>query len=408
MNGREDVQSASMTMDPRAQVEALCRRCVDVVTREDLTRRIATGKPLKVKLGIDPSGPMLHLGHAVVLRQLRDFQDFGHEAILVVGDFTAQIGDPTGRLNARKPRTREEIESDMRSYAQQASAIIDIARTRVVYNSEWLSKLTLADIMSLVAKTTVARMLERDDFSKRYAEGSPIGLNEFLYPFAVAYDSVVLDADVELGGNEQLFNLLMGRRLQDDLGKPPQICMTLPILEGTDGVQRMGKSLNNYIALGDEPNDMFGKVMSVPDGLLERYWKLTTTASDEEIAQHLAAGPRDAKVALAAAIVTLYRGHEAARSAREHFERTVVNKELPDEVRELKLAADDAGANVSKLLVLAGFAPSNREAQRLVAQGAVKIDGVRVDDARHTEPSWDGKVLQKGNHQFVRLSVKRR
>lgn len=405
MDAGQAVQTTTMTADTRAQVEALCRNCVDVVTRDDLARRIATGKPLKVKLGIDPSGPMLHLGHAVVLRELRAFQDFGHEAILVVGDFTAQIGDPTGRVNARKPRTHDEIEADMRSYAQQASAILDIGRTRVVYNSEWLSKLTLPEIMGLVAKTTVARMLERDDFSTRYAEGSPIGLNEFLYPFAVAYDSVVLDADVELGGNEQLFNLLMGRRLQEDLGKPPQICMTLPILEGTDGVQRMGKSLNNYIALGEEPNDMFGKVMSLPDALLERYWRLATAAGDEEIARHMAAGPRDSKVALAMAIVTLYRGHAAAAAAREHFERTVVNKELPSDIPTLPIAKGDAGANVAKLLVLAGFAPSNREAQRLVAQGAVKIDGVRVDDPRHTPPSWDGKVLQKGNHQFAKIRI---
>jgi tyrosyl-tRNA synthetase len=405
MDAGQAVQSTTMTTDTRAQVEALCRHCVDVVTREDLATRIATGRPLKVKLGIDPSGPMLHLGHAVVLRQLRTFQDFGHEAILVVGDFTAQIGDPTGRINARKPRTREEIDADMRSYAQQASAILDIGRTRVVYNSEWLAQLRLPQIMELVSKTTVARMLERDDFSTRYAEGSPIGLNEFLYPFAVAYDSVVLDADVELGGSEQLFNLLMGRRLQDDLGKPPQICMTLPILEGTDGVQRMGKSLNNYIALADEPNDMFGKVMSLPDALLERYWRLATTASDEEIERHMTAAPRDAKVALASAIVTLYRGHAAALAAHEHFERTVVNKELPTEIPTLAIAKSDAGANVAKLLVLAGFAPSNREAQRLVAQGAVKVDGMRVDDARHTPASWDGKVLQKGNHQFARIAV---
>ena len=405
MDAGQAVQSTTMTTDTRAQVDALCRRCVDVVTREDLSERIATGRPLRVKLGIDPSGPMLHLGHAVVLRQLRAFQDFGHEAILVVGDFTAQIGDPTGRINARKPRTRDEIDADMRSYAQQASAIIDIGRTRVVYNSEWLAQLRLPQIMELVSKTTVARMLERDDFSNRYAEGSPIGLNEFLYPFAVAYDSVVLDADVELGGNEQLFNLLMGRRLQEDLGKQPQICMTLPILEGTDGVQRMGKSLNNYIALADEPNDMFGKVMSLPDALLERYWQLATAASDEEIARHMAAGPRDAKVALASAIVTLYRGHAAAVGAHEHFERTVVNKELPSEMPAFPIAKSDAGANVAKVLVLAGFAPSNREAQRLVAQGAVKIDGVRIDDARHVPASWDGKVLQKGNHQFARISV---
>lgn len=408
MRAGQAVQSTTMTMDTNAQVEALCRRCVDVVTREDLAKRIATGKPLKVKLGIDPSGPMLHLGHAVVLRELRMFQDLGHEAILVVGDFTAMIGDPTGRVNARKPRTRDEIEADMRSYAQQASAILDIVRTRVVYNSEWLAQLRLPEIMALVSKTTVARMLERDDFSTRYAEGSPIGLNEFLYPFAVAYDSVVLEADVELGGTEQLFNLLMGRRLQEDLGKRPQICMTLPILEGTDGVQRMGKSLNNYIALGDEPNDMFGKVMSLPDALLERYWQLATTASDEEIARHMSAGPRDAKVALASAIVTLYRGHAAAHAARENFERTVVNKELPSEMQVLALARADESANVAKLLVLAGFAPSNREAQRLVAQGAVKVDGVRIDDARHTPPSWDGKVLQKGNHQFVRVTLQTR
>ena len=358
-----------------------------------------------MKLGIDPSGPMLHLGHAVVLRQLRAFQDLGHQAILVVGDFTARIGDPTGRLNARKPRTREEIEADMRSYAEQAAVILDIAKTQVVYNSTWLDTLSLGDVIRLVAKTTVARMLERDDFSKRYADGSPIGLHEFIYPFAVAYDSVVLEADVELGGNEQLFNLLMGRKLQEDMGQTPQICMTSPILEGTDGVQRMGKSLNNYIALADPPNEMFGKIMSIPDSVLERYWRLATTAEDDEIARRLAAGPRDAKVALAERVAALYHGVEAAQAAREHFERTVVNKELPEELPTLALSGADAGATLARLLVLAGFASSNRDAQRLVQQGAVKVDGLRVDDPRHTERSWNGKVVQKGNHQFVRVAV---
>jgi tyrosyl-tRNA synthetase len=293
----------------------------------------------------------------------------------------------------------------MASYAQQASAILDIARTKVVYNSVWLDKLTFGDTIRLVAKTTVAQMLERDDFSKRYADGSPIGLHEFLYPFAVAYDSVKLEADVELGGTEQLFNLIMGRRLQGDMGLLPQICMTLPILEGTDGVQRMGKSLNNYIALADEPKDMFGKVMSIPDALLERYWRLATTLPDEEIERQLTSSPRDSKVELAAAIVELYHGAAAAQTAREHFEHTVVNKGLPDDVLVFTLSATEASATVAKLLVLVGFAPSNREAQRLVAQGAVKVDGMRVDDPRHTEKTWDGKVLQKGNHQFVRIAI---
>ena len=394
-----------MASQNTARIDLLTRRCVDVVTREDLEQRLALGRPLRVKLGIDPSGPMLHLGHAVVLRQLRAFQELGHQAILVVGDFTARIGDPTGRVNARKPRTREEIEADMRSYAQQASAILDIEKTRVVYNSTWLDTLSLGDVIRLVAKTTVARMLERDDFSKRYADGSPIGLHEFIYPFAVAYDSVVLEADVELGGTEQLFNLMMGRKLQEDMGQTPQICMTSPILEGTDGVQRMGKSLDNYIALAEPPNEMFGKIMSIPDALLERYWRLATTADEDEIARHLASGPRDAKVALGQAVVALYHGSEASQAAREHFERTVVNKELPEAMPTLALSTADSRASVARLLVLAGFASSNRDAQRLIGQGAVKVDGERIDDPRHTEPSWNGKVLQKGNHQFVKIAI---
>jgi tyrosyl-tRNA synthetase len=393
------------TPTPEQQMSVLTRTSVDVVTRDQLAARIGEGRPLRVKFGIDPSGPMLHLGHAVVLRQLRAFQDFGHQAILVVGDFTAQIGDPTGRVNARKPRTREEIEADMRSYAEQASLILDLERAQVVYNSTWLGKLAVADFLEIISKTTVAQMLEREDFSKRYAEGSPIGLNEFLYPFAVAYDSVKLEADVELGGTEQLFNLLMGRKLQEEMGQKPQICMTSPILEGTDGVARMGKSLNNYIALRDPPNDMFGKVMSVPDSLLERYWRLTTTASDEAIKSALALAPRDAKSRLATELVSLYHDPGAAEAARSHFERTVVNKELPDEIPPLHVPSSESSASVARLLVLAGFAPSNREAQRLVQQGAVKVDGTRVDDPRHVEASWHGKVLQKGNHQFVRIAV---
>ncbi len=398
-------------MNAQQQLEILCDRTVDVVSKEDLLARLGLGRPLRVKLGIDPSGPMLHLGHAVVLRKLRQFQDLGHHAILLVGDFTAQIGDPTGRVDARKPRSRDEIESDMRTYAEQAALILDLPRTEIVYNSHWLGKLSFADLIGLSAKMTVARMLERDDFAKRYKGGDAIGLHEFLYPLGVAYDSVVVKSDVELGGSEQLFNLLVGRRLQEEFGQPPQICMTLPILEGTDGVQRMGKSLNNYIPLRDAPAQMFGKVMSIPDALIGRYYRLATTLATSEcesIERELAKGrllPRDAKVRLAREIVALYQGSAAADAAQDHFERTVVRKELPDDVPAYTLAADGESATVGKLLVAVGWAASNREAQRLVQQGAIKIDGARVQDVKHAESSWHGKVLQKGNHQFVKIVV---
>jgi len=391
------------------QARALCDGCVDIVTQAELTMRLDHGRPLRVKLGIDPSGPLLHLGHAVVLRKLRQFQDFGHEAVLIVGDFTAQVGDPTGRQDARRPRSRGEIESDMRTYADQAGAIVDLARAKIVYNSEWLAQLTFADLMRIAGNVTVARMLERDDFSKRYQSGEAIALTEFLYPLSVAYDSVAVRADVELGGSEQLFNLVMGRRLQEDFHQPPQVCMTLPIIEGTDGVQRMGKSLDNYIALRDAPNVMFGKVMSIPDSVLVRYWRLATTAPRAEvdaIERDIAAttlAPRDAKLRLAEEIVKLYHGASAAEAAREHFAKTVVRKELPDEVPPFALPAASDPISITKLLVWLGWAASNREAQRLVVQGAVKVDGARVEDPKWTERSWIGRVIQKGNHEFARI-----
>ncbi len=397
-----------MVMDPERQLAILTDRCVDVVAVPELRERLRAGRPLRVKLGIDPSGPLLHLGHAVVLRKLREFQDLGHQAVLIVGDFTAQIGDPTGRSSARPPRNPEQIRSDMQSYAEQAAVILDLERTVIRYNSGWLAGLTFADLIRLAGSVTVARMLERDDFQKRYRSGSPIGLHEFLYPLGQAYDSVVVEADVELGGSEQLFNLLMGRRLQEAAGQPPQICMTLPVLEGTDGVQRMGKSLDNYIALRDPPSEMFGKIMSLPDALIIRYFRLATGLSAEEcqaLEHELAAGrahPRDLKLRLAETIVTLYHGAAAASTARDWFERTVVRKELPDEAPAFVVTGD--GVSLGELLVRLGWAASRREAQRLVAQGAIKIDGIRATDARHVESSWDGKIVQKGNRQFARLS----
>ncbi len=396
-------------MTPQDQLQALAERCVDVVAREELLARLKEGRPLRVKLGIDPSGPLLHLGHAVVLRKLRQFQDLGHEAVLIVGDFTARIGDPTGLSNARLPRTPEQIRADMQSYEQQAGVILDMSRATVRYNSSWLGELRLAEILGLAGKLTVARMLERDDFTKRFQSNAPIGLHEFLYPLTVAYDSVVVKADVELGGSEQLFNLMLGRRLQEEFGQAPQICMTLPVLEGTDGVQRMGKSLNNFIALRDEPEQMYGKVMSIPDALIARYWLLATTTGESEVKKIESAlsngslAPRDAKMRLASAIVTLYHGEASARAAAEHFERTVVRKELPADMPVHQVLADGAARSIGRLLVELGWASSNREAQRLVQQGAIKIDGERVDDVRHVVESWDGKVVQKGNHQFVRI-----
>jgi tyrosyl-tRNA synthetase len=378
------------------------------VTKEDLVQRLASDQPLRVKLGIDPTGPQLHLGHAVVLRKLRQFQELGHHAILIVGDFTAQIGDPSGRVDARKPRTREDIAMDMKTYAEQAALILDMDRVEFRYNSEWLGKLSFSDVIGLAGKVTVARMLERDDFSKRYFAQEPIGLHEFLYPIGMGYDSVAVKADVELGGTEQLFNLLMGRRLQEEHGQPPQICMTLPILEGTDGVQRIGKSLNNFIALREAPAQMFGKVMSLPDALLRRYWELATTADDAEVEKALALPPRDSKLLLAEAIVRLYHGQEAASDAREHFASTVMRKEIPEDMREYPLVVDAQPVTVVKVLVMSGLAGSNREGQRLIEQGAVKLDGARVDDPQQVEESWNGKVLQKGNHMFVRIVVPKR
>jgi len=392
------------------QLDVLTDQCVDVITRDELRARLQEGRPLRVKLGIDPSGPMLHLGHAVVLRKLRQFQDLGHEAILIVGDFTAQIGDPTGLSNARAPRTAEQIRADMQTYKEQAAAILDITKTRLQYNSDWLARVSFADLLGIASKLTVARMLERDDFTKRFESNAPIGLHEFLYPVTVAYDSVMVKADVELGGTEQLFNLMLGRRLQEEFKQPPQICMTLPVLEGTDGVQRMGKSLNNYIALRDEPEQMLGKVMSLPDTLIMRYWQLATTASkgeQERIEREMRGGTlsaRDAKLQLALAVVGLYHGPGPAQAAREHFEKTVVRKELPETMPTHVLQKNERGVSVGKLLQSLGWAASNREAQRLVQQGAVKVDGTRIEDVRHVEESWNGRVLQKGNHQFVRIS----
>lgn len=372
----------------KEQIIHLKRGVQEILPEDELRSKLAhaaeTGKPLTVKLGCDPSRPDLHLGHAVVLRKLRQFQDFGHEVVLIVGDFTGMIGDASGRSKMRPALSLEETRRNGESYFQQASRILDSERIRIVYNSEWLGKLSFEDVVMLAGKSTVARMLERDDFAGRYAKGDPIGLHEFLYPLAQAQDSVEVGADIELGGTDQKFNLLMGRILQKSAGQPPQVCMTLPILEGLDGVEKMSKSLDNYIGLTESAATMYGKVLSIPDTLIYRYFEL---ASDEETAELPALkelcvrSPRDAKHRLALSITRLYHGAAKAAKAREHFERTVIRKQVPDDIPSFTPAVEGP-IGLLNLLTMAGLTPSNGAARRLVTQGAVSIDGEKVTDGR--------------------------
>jgi tyrosyl-tRNA synthetase len=368
--------------------------CDHVETFDELAARIAGGKRLNVKLGLDPTSADLHIGHAVVLRKLQQFVDAGHNVTLLIGDFTARIGDPTGRNAMRPPLTDEAIEANMQTYAKQAGKVLDMDRITLRYNSEWLGTLS------------VARMLDRNDFAQRYAAGTPISMHEFLYPVAQAYDSVALEADVELGGSDQLFNLLMGRPYQLHAGQPAQICMTVPLLEGVDGKAKMSKSAGNHIALTDAPNDQYGKVMRIPDEALPRYSRLAAGWSQSEtdrLSAALAAGtgnPMDEKKRIAETVVTLYHGADAARAARHHFERTIQRGEMPAEIPERRFEGAHTLVDVT---VAAGFAESKRAAQRLIAEGAVKIDGSVVTDPKSLWDTSHSAVLQVGSRKFVRV-----
>ena len=341
-----------------------------------------------------------------MLRKLQQFVDAGHNVTLLIGDFTARIGDPTGRNTMRPPLTDEAIETNMQTYAKQAGKVLDMDRITLRYNSEWLSKLSFAQLIKLLAQTTVARMLDRNDFAQRYADGTPISMHEFLYPVAQAYDSVALEADVELGGSDQLFNLLMGRPYQLHAGQPAQICLTVPLLEGLDGKQKMSKSTGNHIALTDPPNDQFGKVMRIPDEALARYARLAAGWSQDEtdlMVRGLAAGsanPMDEKKRIAQTVVTLYHGVDAARAARDHFERTIQRGELPAEIAERRF---EGAHTLVDVVVAAGFAESKRAAQRLIAEGAVKIDGSAVTDPKTPWDTSRPAVLQAGSRKFVRV-----
>ena len=394
-------------LTPQERTLALIDRCEHVESSAELTARIALGKPLRVKFGIDPTGSELHLGHAVTLHKMQQFIDDGHAVILLIGDFTALIGDPTGRNDSRPHLTRESIVANMETYKEQAGKVIDLERATIRYNSEWLGPIQLAELIRLMAQTTVGQMLERKDFKQRYTSGTPISLHEFLYPVAQAYDSVALQADVELGGDDQLFNFLLARDYQQRAGQLPQICMTAPILEGIDGKIRMGKSRGNYIALTEPANVQFGKLMSIPDHVIARYARLAdfrSQTSCDALAAGIANGTlvaMDEKKNVAESIVRRYHGADAARGARGYFERTIQRKEIPDEMPGYQLA--EADTKIAQLLVDVGFAESKRAAQRLLAERAVKINGTVVEDAGARYLETAPAVLQVGSKRFVRI-----
>ena len=374
---------------------------VDAIPREELDKRLGSGKRLRVKLGLDPTAPDIHLGHAVVLKKLREFQDLGHTAVMVVGDYTARVGDPSGRSKTRPVLTPEQIEENTRTYLEQAYLILDEENTEVRHNSEWLAPLKMSDIIGLTRATTVARILERDDFSKRYTAGDPITLTELLYPLMQAYDSVATDADIELGGTDQLYNLLMGRHVMEYYSKTPQCVLTTPLLVGTDGTAKMSKSLGNYIGVTDPPREMFGKAMSIPDGPMRGYYELLLDREPPE------APPVEQKRELARSLARLFHGSEAAADAERTFD-AVVRREVPEDAPEVALP-DAEDVWVVELITLAGFANTNGEARRFIKGGAVRLDGEAVTNERLSLPvsELDGSVLLVGKRRYARLVIPR-
>jgi tyrosyl-tRNA synthetase len=400
----------------KEQMDEIRRGAVEIIPEEELARKLSRsrelGEPLRIKQGFDPTRPDLHIGHAVSIRKLRTFQELGHEVIFVVGSATARIGDPTGRNETRPPLSAEEIAQNATTYVEQVARILDIGKARIEYNSDWLEPMTLPDVIRLTSSYTVARMLERDDFEKRFSEGVPISIHEFLYPLMQAYDSVHLNADVELGGTDQKFNLLVGRTLQERFGQEPQVCLIMPLLRGTDGEQKMSKSYHNYIGLTDSPEDMFGKTMSIPDALLEEWYELASLQNGDALARSLRnvqENPYQAKRALGRIIVSTYHGAAAAAHAEAHFDRLFKEKSLPDDIPEVRLDAADArlkpnkdGVWLAGLLVASGLATSNSEAARLIEQGAIAVDENRIDDRAAYVPAR-AAVLRRGKRQFVRV-----
>ncbi len=401
-------------LSPEAQLDLLRRGTVEIISEEDLLTKLRQNRPLRVKLGVDPSAPDIHLGIALVLRKLRQFQDLGHQAILVVGDFTGMIGDPSEKKKTRPMLTRDEIQRNVATYRDQYGRILDPQKTTVVFNSEWLGRMSFEDVIRLGAKTTVARVLERDDFANRLRSGVPVFMHELLYPLCQAMDSVQLQADVELGGTDQKFNNLMGRDLQREYGQEPQVVLLTPLLVGLDGVEKMSKSLGNAIGITDPPDEMYGKVMSLPDPLIGHYFASCTDVPMDEVMTIAAAlddgsmHPRDAKARLAREIVAVWHGKAKAEEAERAFERVFVDKDAPAEIPEAAVGRDElkqGHIRLIKLLVLAGLAESNSEAKRLISQGGVSVDGDRVHKVDADVAVKDGIVLRVGKRRFVRIRV---
>ena len=393
------------------QLNVIRSNAVEIIPEKELLQKLESsrksGAPLNIKLGCDPSRPDLHIGHAVVLRKLRQFQDLGHQAILVIGDFTAMIGDPSGRNKTRPQLSLQEAKSNAKSYVEQSKVILDIKKLKIVYNSDWLNKMNFSDVIKLASKYTVARMLERDDFTNRYKSETPISIHEFLYPLAQGMDSVELHADVELGGTDQKFNLLVGRDLQREYNQAPQAILTLPLLEGTDGVEKMSKSYGNDISLQDQPDEMYGKTLSLPDELISKYFSLAVGVSDkriDEIESQLKDGqenPRDLKRELARALVSLYHSKQQAQEAEKNFDKIFIQKEIPDEIEEYNVTEEK---QLLDILVEIGLIKSKGEGRRLVKQNAIKINGiVCTDELQHFKPGDEGNIVKVGKRRFLKV-----
>lgn len=388
----------------------LLRGTDEVLVEHELIKKLAENRPLRIKAGFDPTAPDLHLGHTVLINKLKQFQDLGHDVLFLIGDFTGMIGDPTGKNVTRKPLSREDVLANAQTYQDQIFKILDPTQTEVVFNSTWMNAMSSAELIQLAAKNTVARMLERDDFNKRYKSGQPIAIHEFLYPLIQGYDSVAMKADVELGGTDQKFNLLMGRQLQEVFGQKPQVVITMPILEGLDGVQKMSKSLSNYIGIADAADEMFGKLMSISDVLMWRYFELLSFRPMPEIKTWMqeceqGANPRNYKVLLAQEIVERFHNKEAAEKALENFEARFQRGAMPDDMDEVTVKAEAIGCAIATLLKEAGLTASTSEAIRMINQGAVKIDGEKVSDPKLLLAVGSNHVYQVGKRKFARVEV---
>ncbi len=395
-------------MDIDKQVKEITRGVVDIVSREELVDRLKKSRPLRIKTGFDPTAPDIHLGHTVLLRKMKQFQDAGHRVIFLIGDFTGMIGDPSGRSTTRRPMTREQVLENARTYQQQIFKVLDPDRTEIRFNSEWMSKMNITEFIRLASTQTVARMLERDDFKTRFADRKPIGIHEFMYPLVQGYDSVALNADVELGGTDQVFNLLMAREIQKAYGQDPQVIITLPLLEGLDGVQKMSKSYNNYIGINDKPSEMFGKLMSISDELMWRYYELLSSKKLEEInlmktrVENGQLHPMEVKMELASELVESFHGKADAIRARQEFEQVFRARSLPDDMPEVSLRLDKPW--ICTVLKDSHLTTSTSEAKRMIRQGAVRLDGERIKDEDMILPSGT-YIIKVGRRRFARVKI---